>query len=146
MKNIVKELRIKYGWSQKDLREKLGWTQPDVSRGERGITGLSERKIKQLAEVFGVSVAVILGESSDINIISKENHKGAKNQKDIQSAKVMAEMAINEAISGKKAPKEIVKDTLDIMNSVIYGSLQSGKILSREKLVKIASTLIAIDD
>lgn len=62
----MKELRKARGWSQTELGERLGIQKSAVSKYERGaITKFSQEQIQEIADVFGVSPAVLFGYSED---------------------------------------------------------------------------------
>lgn len=56
----IKELRKARGWSQTELGQRLGIQKSAVSKYERGaITKFSQEQLKEIADVFGVSPAVL---------------------------------------------------------------------------------------
>ena len=62
----IKELRKARGWSQTELGQRLGLQKSAVSKYERGaITKFSQEQLKEIADVFGVSPAVLFGYSED---------------------------------------------------------------------------------
>lgn len=62
----IKELRKARGWSQTELGQRLGIQKSAVSKYERGaITKFSQEQLKEIADVFGVSPAVLFGYSED---------------------------------------------------------------------------------
>lgn len=60
-KNIIAELRTKNGMSQDELAEKLFVTRQAVSRWENGETTPNPETLKQLSELFDVSINTLLG-------------------------------------------------------------------------------------
>lgn len=60
-KNILKELRIKKGFSQDELAEKLYVTRQAVSRWENGETTPNTETLKLLSKLFDVSINTLLG-------------------------------------------------------------------------------------
>ena len=59
--NIVRELRIKKGIQQKELALELGISSAAVSNWEKGKSDPSGKRLKKLAEYFGVDEGFILG-------------------------------------------------------------------------------------
>lgn len=63
---IIKELRLKKGWSQDELAERLGMNRVNISNYERGIIkSIPSSTLKKLADVFDVSSDYLLGQSED---------------------------------------------------------------------------------
>ena len=60
-KKIIAELRIKSGMSQDELAEKVFVTRQAVSRWETGETTPNPETLKQLSELFDVSINTLLG-------------------------------------------------------------------------------------
>ena len=56
----IQTLRTAKGWSQDDLAKKLGTKAPNVSRWENGHTLPATETLKQLGELFEVSVDYLL--------------------------------------------------------------------------------------
>ena len=61
MKNVIAELRTKTGMSQEELAQKLFVTRQAVSRWENGETTPNPETLKQLSELFDVSINTLLG-------------------------------------------------------------------------------------
>ena len=59
--NKFKELRNKYGYSQKELADILFVNQTAVSQWERGVTTPNKTSLSKLCEMFNVSADYILG-------------------------------------------------------------------------------------
>lgn len=75
--NKIKELRKKFGYSQQKLASLLGdeVTQTAVSQWENGITSPRQARVEQLAQLFGVSEAEVMGIESpsfDTNSVEQE--------------------------------------------------------------------------
>lgn len=63
---IIKELRVKKGWSQDDLAERMGMNRVNISNYETGkIKSVPSDTLKKFADVFGVSADYILGKSKN---------------------------------------------------------------------------------
>lgn len=63
----IRELRKARGWSQDVLGEKLGVQKSAISKYERGfISRFSQDQIEQIAKVFDVSPAVLMGYSEEV--------------------------------------------------------------------------------
>lgn len=69
--NRFKELRNKYGYSQKELAEMLFVNQTAVSQWERGITTPNKSSLAKLCDLFDVSADYLLG-------IEEKKIKGVK--------------------------------------------------------------------
>ena len=54
MKNRIKELRDKRGWTMRDLAARLNTTSSTINKLEKGLTRLNVQWMKRLSEVFGV--------------------------------------------------------------------------------------------
>jgi phage repressor protein C with HTH and peptisase S24 domain len=62
--NCIAKLRDERGWSQGALAEKLNTTSVSVGRYEREDQRLTLPLLRQIAEVFGTTVAQVIGEES----------------------------------------------------------------------------------
>lgn len=58
----VRQLRVKYGKSQKELGRVLGRSHATISDIERGKTGLGVDDLTKVADFFNVPVSEVLGE------------------------------------------------------------------------------------
>lgn len=56
----IRELRERRGWTQVDLAHEVGVTPSTVYNWERGRTEISALKLRQLAQLFGVSMDEIV--------------------------------------------------------------------------------------
>ena len=74
---IISNLRKDKGWTQTSLAEKLGISSQSVSKWECGIGYPDVTLFPVIAELFGVSVAVLFGETlvSEKNIEKLFNYK-----------------------------------------------------------------------
>lgn len=66
MKVNLKEIRKKYGYSQKDVADALNVTQGSVSAWEQGRWFPDISSLVKLADLYGISIDTLLGRSSDI--------------------------------------------------------------------------------
>lgn len=81
--NRLKILRIKYGYTQKELSKIIGIKQTTISNYEKGLRFPDAYKLKQIANLFNVSVDYLLGQDDSIliresvksNLINKEDYK-----------------------------------------------------------------------
>lgn len=63
---IIKELRVKRGWSQDDLAERMGMNRVNISNYENGkIKSVPSETLKKFADVFGVSTDYLLGKTEN---------------------------------------------------------------------------------
>lgn len=60
-KNIILELRTRHGLSQDDVAQKVYVTRQAVSRWENGETIPNTEALKQLSQLFNVSINTLLG-------------------------------------------------------------------------------------
>lgn len=124
----MKALRKQRNWTQEDLRKKLGWTQPDVSRAERGVTSLSETKIRQLAEVFEVSTAVILGEKD-------EPHQPTK------YSEVITKLIMEARLKGQSPTRVAEEEMKKLLNILVTDDMRRGAELDLERYQRYLSAL-----
>ena len=63
---IIKQLRLKKGWSQEELAHRVGTTTTSISRIETGKHGASDQLKQMIAQEFGLKVSelVALSETS----------------------------------------------------------------------------------
>lgn len=79
----LKILRIKYGYTQKEISKIIGIKQTTISNYEKGLRFPDADKLKQIANLFNVSVDYLLGQDDSIliresvksNLINKEDYK-----------------------------------------------------------------------
>ena len=58
----IKKFRLERGMTQDDLARRAGYTdRSSIAKIERGVVDLSQSKIKQFAEIFGVSQSALMG-------------------------------------------------------------------------------------
>lgn len=58
----IKRLRLERGMTQDDLARRAGYTdRSSIAKIERGLVDLSQTKIKQFADIFGVSQSTLMG-------------------------------------------------------------------------------------
>jgi transcriptional regulator with XRE-family HTH domain len=58
----IKRLRLERGMTQEDLAIRAGYTdRSSIAKIERGVVDLPQSKIKQFADIFGVSPSYLLG-------------------------------------------------------------------------------------
>jgi len=63
---LIKNLRVKQGFSQGELAEKIGMSRPSYVSLEKGVKELSLVEAQKLSEVFGISIQDLLsGQSPD---------------------------------------------------------------------------------
>lgn len=64
----IKRLRLEHGWTQTDLAQKLGYVdKSSITKLEKGQGDLTQTKLKQLSEVFNVSISYLLdGEETSL--------------------------------------------------------------------------------
>lgn len=57
---IIKQLRLKKGWSQEELAHRVGTTTPSISRIETGKHGASDQLKQMIAQEFGLKVSELV--------------------------------------------------------------------------------------
>jgi transcriptional regulator with XRE-family HTH domain len=58
----IKRLRLEKGMTQDDLARRAGYTdRSSIAKIERGVVDLSQSKIKQFADIFGVTPSTLMG-------------------------------------------------------------------------------------
>ena len=71
----IRSLRIKAGLSQDDLAKKLDTTKQTIYKYEAGVvTNIPSDKIETMAQIFGVSPAVIMGWDDDQKTGQEEDY------------------------------------------------------------------------
>lgn len=68
----IKSLRLSRKWKQKYVADKLGVSIPAFSKIETGVTDINLSRLKQIAEVFKISVAEVVKSESDDAITVEE--------------------------------------------------------------------------
>lgn len=64
--SIIKELRMKKGWSQDELADRMGMNRVNISNYERDlIKSIPGETLKRFADVFGVSSDYLLGKTEN---------------------------------------------------------------------------------
>ena len=57
----IRSLRQQKNWTQEDMAEKLNISSNGYGNLERGTTGMTFHRLEQLAEIFGIGLAELLG-------------------------------------------------------------------------------------
>ena len=58
----IKKLRLDRGWTQDELASRAGYTdRSSIAKIERGVVDLPQSKIKQFADIFGVTPGYLMG-------------------------------------------------------------------------------------
>lgn len=79
--HCLKKLRSKYGYTQKELSNVLGIKQTTISNYEKGLRFPDADKLRQISNLFNVSIDYLLGEerevtnNKDYNLFNKEEYK-----------------------------------------------------------------------
>lgn len=68
---ILKRLRLEKGWTQKDLAEKLNKAESTIGMWEQGRRELDYDSLKEIADLFDVSIDFLLG-----RVKNKQGRKG----------------------------------------------------------------------
>lgn len=64
----IKESREKLGWSQDELAQKLGYkSRSSINKMELGIQDVPQRKVRDFAEILGVSIGYLLEDDQSAN-------------------------------------------------------------------------------
>lgn len=71
--SILRDCRIRCDLSQKQVAYEVGVKPPTVSQWESGVKKPSSKNLKQLADLYGVTVDYLLGRSDDNALVSTDN-------------------------------------------------------------------------
>ncbi len=109
MGKFIAELRMEQGYTQKEIGDKLGITDNSVSKWERGINAPDICYLKELAEIFHVTVQEILNGERNFKKkeIDKEHH-----------SKILEVKNLSKSFGKRKVLKNI---TFDIYEGDIVG-------------------------
>lgn len=107
--NIVKELCIRRGITQKELALTIGVSQPTASDWFNNKTDPSGERLEKLSEVLGVSRAVILGYDNDpIASNMASDLSGSMNKGKSETAIIIEEILAKLAKLDEEGQKEVV--------------------------------------
>jgi len=85
----IKALRTEKNWTQADIAKKLNLTVAAFSKIETQVTDISLSRLEQLASVFDVSLADLLGFSNKLPDVNESDElKQARETIERQSAKI----------------------------------------------------------
>ena len=109
MGKFIAELRMEQGYTQKEIGDKLGITDNSVSKWERGINAPDIYYLKELAEIFHVTVQELLNGERNFKKkeIDKEHH-----------SKILEVKNLSKSFGKRKVLKNI---TFDIYEGDIVG-------------------------
>ncbi len=109
MGKFIAELRMEQGYTQKEIGDKLGITDNSVSKWERGINAPDIYYLKELAEIFHVTVQELLNGERNFKKkeIDKEHH-----------SKILEVKSLSKSFGKRKVLKNI---TFDIYEGDIVG-------------------------
>lgn len=107
--NIVKELCVRRGITQKELALTIGVSQPTASDWFNNKTDPSGKRLEKLSEVLGVSRAVILGYDNDpIASNMAVDLSGSMNKGKSETAIIIEEILAKLAKLDEEGQKEVV--------------------------------------
>ena len=82
----IKKLRKLNNWTQEELAKKMGYTdRSTISKIEAGQTDISQSKIIEFAEVFGVNAGDLLGYGDDVYVTDLPNKQKEEKAKELYS-------------------------------------------------------------
>lgn len=95
----IKNLRKQNNWTQEELAKKMGYTdRSTISKIEAGQTDISQSKIIEFAEVFGVNAGDLLGYGDDIYVTELPNKKEEEKAKELYTLYQKATPEIQSAV------------------------------------------------
>ena len=88
----IRQLRKGKEWNQKDLAELLQTSRPTISNWETGRTSPDHEALRQMANLFGVSVDYILGEEGESGRTVGEQESFIITAKDLERLKKLQKL------------------------------------------------------
>ncbi len=76
----IRFMRMFKGWSQEEMAEKLGMVVSGYAKIERGETDINLSRLKQIANIFGIELSLLIGlsEKNVFNLVENyNNHNNA---------------------------------------------------------------------
>lgn len=89
----IRQLRKGKEWNQKDLAELLQTSRPTISNWETGRTSPDHEALRQMANLFGVSVDYILGEEGESGRTVGEQESFIITAKDLERLKKLQKLS-----------------------------------------------------
>ena len=84
----IKTLRQTKGWSQAEIAEMLNISVPAFSKIETDITDINVSRLKQIADIFGVTLSEMVSTSETENVAYNNELKDAKDMIENQASKI----------------------------------------------------------
>ena len=82
----IKELRIANNWTQEELAKKMGYTdRSTIAKIEAGKVDLSQSKIIEFADIFGVNAGDLLGWDEDVQFTTLQQSAEETKAKELYS-------------------------------------------------------------
>lgn len=70
----IRQARNALGWTQDDLASRMGKTKSLISKVENGLDNLTSDKIREYANILGVSTAYLMGWDDSLNDSNRNNY------------------------------------------------------------------------
>ena len=107
----IKKLRKLNNWTQEELAKKMGYTdRSTISKIEAGQTDISQSKIIEFAEVFGVNAGDLLGYGDDIYVTDLPNKQEEEKAKELyklyENATPEVQSAVELLLRSSQLPSE----------------------------------------
>lgn len=133
----LKDLRERKGLTQAGLGKLVGLDQTHISRLENGTKGVSNEKLRAIAEALGVTVSDLLGDAA--NIVRKEYEAGHPARRIIADAKAPRGLV---ALAGDKALADALRITPEEWKAL--RSIELPESVSKDGYVQLLITIRAI--
>jgi transcriptional regulator with XRE-family HTH domain len=133
----LKALRERKGLTQAGLGKLVGLDQTHISRLENGTKGVSNEKLRAIAEALGVTVSDLLGDAA--NIVRKEYETGHPARRIIADAKAPPGLV---ALAGDKALVDALRITPEEWKAL--RSIELPGAVSKDGYVQLLITIRAI--
>jgi len=84
----IKSLRQIKGWSQAEIAEMLNISVPAFSKIETDITDINISRLKQIADIFGITLSEMVSTGETENVTHVNELKSAKDTIEAQASKI----------------------------------------------------------
>lgn len=97
IQHTIREMREKENWTQEYMAEQLGMSENGYAKIERGETSLSLKRLKQIADIFGIDTVDLLKKRNVVCLVNENsthsnNYYGNSDEKlqhEIEKLKLM---------------------------------------------------------
>ena len=120
----IKLYRKEAGWTQQELAKKAGYTdRSSIAKIESGVVDLSESKIKQFADIFGVSQGELMG----FEKATEETQKNSEAIADLASRMLVDTNFFSLVNDLSKLDESRLQDAKDMLNLLFKQSLNQNE-------------------